>query len=88
MLFYDTIAIGAMKYLHEFGVKIPEEIAVCGFGNGKTAAVVTPSLTTIHYYYRTSGIEGARMLLEKLQGKNVPLKTIMLGYEIIEHDSV
>ena len=84
----DTIAIGAMKYLHEFGVKIPEEIAVCGFGNGKTAAVVTPSLTTIHYYYRTSGIEGARMLLEKLQGKNVPLKTIMLGYEIIEHDSV
>ena len=38
----DTIAIGAMKYLHEFGVKIPEEIAVCGFGNGKTAAVVTP----------------------------------------------
>ena len=84
----DTIAMGAVHYLNEHKIKIPEEVAVCGIGNGKTVKVIEPPLTTADYFYRASGNEGAKMLLDKIEDPKSPVLATMLGYEIIERESL
>lgn len=84
----DTIALGAIKYLNQHKIQIPEKVAICGFGDSRAASVLSPSLTTIHFYYRECGTEGAKLLLEKLEHPDTPDKSIKLGFELIEHESV
>ncbi|MCR4689092.1 MAG: LacI family DNA-binding transcriptional regulator [Saccharofermentans sp.] len=84
----DTIALGAVHYLNEHGIKIPDKVAVCGLGNGKTAGVIDPPLTTADYFYKESGVEGAKMILEKIENPKSPVLSLMLGFEIIERRSI
>jgi LacI family transcriptional regulator len=43
----DDAAIGALKSLHEHGIRIPEEIAVVGFDDMGFAPFLNPPLTTV-----------------------------------------
>lgn len=84
----DTIALGAVKYLNQCRIEIPKRIAICGFGDSKAASVLSPSLTTIHFYYRECGMEGAKILLEKIRRPDTPNKSLKLGFELVSHESV
>ncbi|CAK4867067.1 unnamed protein product [Aphanomyces euteiches] len=44
---YDNMAIGAMKALHEAGLRVPEDISIVGVDNIREAAYLTTSLTTV-----------------------------------------
>ncbi|MCR4955724.1 MAG: LacI family DNA-binding transcriptional regulator [Lachnospiraceae bacterium] len=87
----DTIALGAIKYLNEHHISIPDQVGVAGFGDSKTSSVLSPSLTTVHFYYKECGIEGAKLLLERIQNENSsarPSQAIKLDYRIIENQSI
>lgn len=84
----DTIALGAIKYLNQHGIDVPKTIAIAGFGDSKASSVLSPSLTTIHFYYRESGTAGAKILLEKINKADTPDKIMRLGYELIKNESV
>lgn len=79
----DEIAAGAMSKLRDMGLRVPEEVRVTGLGDSSLASVLTPRLTTVHYYYRTSGVEAARMLVEAMeQGEAVP-REMKMGYKLV-----
>lgn len=84
----DTLAIGAISYLHDIGKKIPEEIAIAGIGHNKMSRVIQPKLATVHLFYKTSGIEAAKMLLEMIEKKNLCPRQMKLGYKIIQGESI
>lgn len=83
----DSVAVGAMKYLHEQGKRVPEDVAMAGVGHNRLSEIITPRLTTAHYYYRTSGIEAAKVLLQILDSELDMHKQIQLGYQIIEQET-
>ncbi len=83
----DFIAIGAMKYLKEKKVNIPNDIQIVGIGHTKLSSIITPTLTTAHFYYKTSGQDAAEMLLTLLKEEKKVIKEIKLGFEIIEQES-
>lgn len=84
----DTIAAGVLLALREADIHVPEDVKVAGFGDSKLAALMTPSMTTVHYYYEESGKEAARMVMEQMeQGKDFD-KSVMLGYEIVLRKSL
>lgn len=85
----DTIAVGALKYIQETGRRIPEDIQLAGFGDSNYSQITSPTLTTVHYHYKTSGIEGTKLLLEMIQAPSLPIsKQLKLGFEIVENHSV
>ena len=43
----DTMALGVMRYAAEAGLRIPDDLSVCGFDDIGAAALCTPSLTTV-----------------------------------------
>lgn len=62
----DPLAIDLMTVLKEKDVKIPDEIALAGFTNNPTSAVVDPSLTTISQPGYEMGKIAANHLLDQL----------------------
>lgn len=83
----DKIAVGAMQYLKQQGRKIGTDVLLTGQGDSILAANVSPSLTTIHYYYEESGRRSAQMLLELIAKGTIAVREIKLGYELVEHES-
>lgn len=83
----DSIAIGAITYLKENGISVPEQIAITGVGDTRMSKVVTPQLTTAHLHYKTCGVEAARMLMDQIQEGKREIRELKLGYEIISRNS-
>lgn len=83
----DSIAIGTMMYLREQGRKIPEEVQIAGIGDNLMGSVAAVKLTTAHYFYRTSGVEAANMMLGVIGDGAKVRREVKMGYEIIEKES-
>lgn len=81
----DMIAAGAMQYLREAGIK--QKIRLTGMGDSRVATILQPSLSTVHFHYKSSGVEAARLLIEMLQKETDVRKEIKMGYQIIERES-
>lgn len=80
----DTMAAGAMQYLREHQIRVPEEILVAGHGDSEMARITDPPLLTVHYSYEKSGELAARMLLDVLADRETAVKEMKLGYYIVE----
>lgn len=82
----DLLAIGALLEARESGLKIPEQIAIAGFGDSTLAEEISPGLTTIVADTRNIGKTAGQMLLERLRGmsptavkKHVPIRLVQRG---------
>lgn len=86
----DRIAVGAMDVLRRHGRRVPEDVSITGMDDSWASSYMTPPLTTARFYYRTSGENAAALLVDMIQrGKRpVPVQQTMLGYTIIERESV
>ncbi len=82
----DSIAFGAMTCLREAGRRVPEDVQVTGVGDAELSQIVTPTLTTVHHHYKTSGIEAARMLCDQLAG-DVTQREVRMSYEVVVRNS-
>ncbi|MDD6275469.1 MAG: LacI family DNA-binding transcriptional regulator [Clostridia bacterium] len=83
----DNIAAEAMLFCCENGIKIPDDIMICGMGDSKIGAITSVPLTSARLHYKTAGIEAAQMLLNSIgRSSDVP-KIMKLDYEIVERES-
>lgn len=80
----DTMAAGAMQYLCEQGIRVPEQVLVAGHGDSEMARVTAVPLITVHYSYEKSGETAVRMLLELLEEKRTSCEEVRLGYYIVD----
>lgn len=79
----DDIAYGALTCVREYGHAVPDDIQVTGVGDSELSRILMPSLTTAHLFFKTSGIEAARMLLSELSGDvGASPRELMMGYEV------
>ena len=62
----DNMAIGAMKAFKENGVRVPEDIGICGFDNTEMAKVM--GLTTVDIPNYERGYLAAQYLIENIDG--------------------
>jgi LacI family transcriptional regulator len=62
----DFMAVGVYNFLHENGLRIPEDISVTGFDDIPIASYLYPPLTTFHQYKFELGEGAGRMMMEVL----------------------
>lgn len=65
----DPVAITAMQVLKEKGLRIPEDVAVVGFSNDLSSALITPALTTVAQPTFEMGREAARLVVQEVKRK-------------------
>lgn len=80
----DTMAIGALRYLKERGISVPEQILVAGHGDSEIARLTTPPLITVHYSYEKSGEIAVQMLMEQMNRGESTMKEVKLGCHIVD----
>lgn len=66
----DEIAYGAMDAIKDSGLKVPEDIAVAGFGNARMSNLVEPKLTTVELPFHKMGVYGARLLFDLIESED------------------
>jgi len=64
----DFVAAVCMRTFKEYGISIPEDIAVVGFNNDAIGHLIEPALTTIDYPGKDVGEIAARNLINHLRG--------------------
>ena len=67
----DEIAVGALRGLHELGLRVPRDFSVAGFNNQDVAAMTSPTLTTVEQNITTTIATAAELLLGQL---DAPMK--------------
>jgi DNA-binding LacI/PurR family transcriptional regulator len=70
--FNDISAVGAIRALHEAGLRVPDDVSVIGFDDVLSAPFGIPSLTTVRQPLREMGKMGAEFLINRINHPNVP----------------
>jgi GntR family transcriptional regulator, arabinose operon transcriptional repressor len=66
----DIVAAGVIKLLNRNNIKIPDEIAVSGFGNLDFADKLNPSLTTVEQNFEQMGRTAADILCRAIRKRS------------------
>jgi LacI family transcriptional regulator len=64
--FADILAIGILAVSKELGIKIPEDLAIAGFGNDDITKYVSPSITTMAQPSFEIGQLAAKLILQEI----------------------
>lgn len=83
----DLIALHAIKFFKERGMKIPGDIAVSGFDQIKETEFLDFSLTTVFNDDFQLGVRAAEELMFRMRSPNRPFEAIRLSTQVIIGDS-
>jgi LacI family transcriptional regulator len=83
----DQMAIGAMRELQANGVRIPADLAVVGFDDIYSGALVTPPLTTVSQPMRVLGERACSRLLERIGDPSLPHRVELLPTRLVVRES-
>lgn len=84
----DIMALGVIRGAHDCGLRVPDDLSVCGFDDIAMAEVTIPALTTIHQPKYEIGIQCAQLLLRKVGGESQDVVHKVLDTAIIFRDTV
>ncbi len=83
----DDLALGALFESIRMGIKVPDDMAICGFNDVEASRFTTPSLTSVSVNRYEMGVKSAELILGRLAGKTDQPKVIDVGYEIKKRES-
>lgn len=82
----DYQATGALLEAQRMGLRIPDQLSICGFDGMNLAAALNPPLTTVSVPAHDMGRLAATSVLDLLDGKPIPPET-MLPVELVVRES-
>jgi LacI family transcriptional regulator len=85
--FNDVAAIGAIRAIMDYGLRVPQDISVVGFDDNESAAYHNPSLTTIRQPMNQIGAVAARILLQRIRGQATFPDSVPIQPELIVRES-
>lgn len=72
----DYTALGVCRGLVESGVRVPDDMAVTGFGNSEVSAYVRPSLTTLSIPFEDMAARIVQDILRQIHGHPTPGRSV------------
>ncbi len=83
----DVMAIGAIRALHDCGLRVPEDISVCGFDGLHIGRFFLPKLTTVRQSAEQLAERSARILLDSIE-HHTPAKHEIVPFTLDAYESV
>ena len=84
----DMIALGAMKAMAEFGIRIPEDVSIVGFDDLTFSSISYPPLTTLRVPKQEMGRAVVRRLRDMLKDNDGIKLKMQMCTQFIERESV
>ena len=83
----DLLALGVMTEARVRGIRIPQDLAVVGFGDVPFVGDMAPALTTVRINGGRIGELAAQCLMARAEGHAVDQPIVDLGFSIVERES-
>jgi LacI family transcriptional regulator len=83
----DLLAIGCYDALAETGLTCPDDVSVVGFNDMPFIARLQPPLTSVRVPQYELGVEAARLLLDRLSGRTVTPRVVLLPVQLVVRGS-
>ncbi|WP_373963805.1 LacI family DNA-binding transcriptional regulator [Kosakonia sacchari] len=83
----DTLAQGAIVEAQARGMRVPQDLAVIGFGDLDFAAGNNPAITTVSVDRKIIGQRAATLLMERIEGTRSGEEIVDIGFHFIERES-
>ena len=85
----DFSALGALLFLKEKGIAVPNETAIAGFANEPFTELTEPAITSLEQYGAEIGKSAARLLIDRIESnqQNSVSQTITFRPRLIIRDS-
>jgi DNA-binding LacI/PurR family transcriptional regulator len=83
----DQMALGAMRALHESGLRVPEDISVVGFDDIPESVCFHPPLTTVRQDFNQLGRQSIAYLVERIEKPETPAEQRVIYPELIVRGS-
>lgn len=78
----DQTALGALQQFRSLGWRVPEDISVVGFDDGRLAAVASPALSTVHVPTHQIGFRAIEQLMLLLSSQPIE-RDMILEAEVV-----
>lgn len=83
----NLMTLGAMRALHELGLRVPDDIAIVSFDDFEWADIFSPRLTTMAQPTAAIGATAVRLLVDRIEQPDRAPETIRLKPELRVRDS-
>jgi LacI family transcriptional regulator len=83
----DLLAMGALRAIHERGLRVPDDVALAGFDDIDLAEQLTPPLTTVHMPAHELGRRAAQLLLDRLEDPRRDLVQELMPVHLVVRQS-
>ena len=83
----DLLALGVLTEARVQGLRVPQQLAVIGFGDLEFAADLDPALSTVRIKGDAIGRQAAQFIVDRVEGRDVPQRVIDIGFSIVERSS-
>ncbi len=83
----DTMALGALRALHQAGLTVPGDVSVVGFDDIPEAAYLTPPLTTVRHNYIQLGVFGFEYLMQLMDDPEAPIEQKTITPQVVIRES-
>jgi LacI family gluconate utilization system Gnt-I transcriptional repressor len=80
----DMVAMGVLIEAQVRGQRVPQDLAVVGFGDFDFARDLVPPLTTVAVDNGHIGRRAAQLLIDRIEGRETPDKHQDVGYSLVE----
>ncbi|MCI1788335.1 MAG: LacI family transcriptional regulator [Actinomyces sp.] len=85
--FSDALALGALRALHEHGVRVPDDVALVGFDDIEDGRYSIPSLSTIRPDKRWLARTAFDRLVRRLSGESPAPEVVLAPYDLVVRES-
>ena len=83
----NLMTLGALRALHELGIRIPEEVGLVGFDDMPWAGDLNPPLTAVSQPGYELGQQAVQLLLKRLSQPDAPYYKVILQPRLIVRQS-
>lgn len=83
----DSMAIGALRALHEHNLKVPEDVSIIGFNDIPTSKYIVPPLSSVRVHKEFMGEIAVNLLLERIVKNRKISKKVIVPTKLIIRDS-
>lgn len=83
----EEMTVGAMQYLHEVGIRVPEQLSVVSFDSIERCEDLYPTVTSVHFPISEMARAAALLLTNMIAGKQCGIE-MQFAPRLIERDSL
>ena len=83
----DVMAVGAIRALHEKGLRVPEDVSVMGFDGLAVSSFLVPKLSTVKQPARQMALRGLEILISQIEEASRAVHETV-PFELWERESV